>query len=227
VPSTAAGSLFGVHLEIARQELQRDLDGDGVHVVARHVVRRDVHRVVLVVHLRQHAAAGFGPEVQRVEGAAEVDVERIVGRAGEAANAVAEVVDALVVERLVVRHRARAHIGRHRVELAAAAQIERPAVADGRHGVALAQAEAFGAGAVEGGDLRNAEQAAHEAGEDARVALFGLEAELERDVFDRVVVVVDLHLVEHVGIEGEVVGPVGRLEQRIDRQHHRQLRGSS
>ena len=181
MPSTASGSPLGVHAQVARQELDRDLDGDGVHVEAGDVIGRDVHGVVVVVHLRQHAAAGFGPEVQRVEGGAEVDVERVVGRAGEHADAVAEVVDALVVERLVVGHRARAHVGGHRVEPAAAAQVE----ACGRRGcavtgVALAQCQALGAGAVEGGDRRNAEQPADEAGEHAGVALLGLEAELAR-----------------------------------------------
>jgi hypothetical protein len=84
-------------------------------------------------------------------------------------------------------------------------------------------AEALRPGAVERGDLRDAEQAADEAGEDAGVALLGLEAELQGDVGDRVVVVVDLHLVEDLGIEGKVVRAVGRLEQGIHRQDHGQL----
>ena len=47
-------------------------------------------------------------------------------------------------------------------------------------------------------------------------ALLGLEAELEDDIFNGVIVVVDLDLVEDVRVEREPVRTISRLEQRID-----------
>ena len=62
--------------------------------------------------------------------------------------------------------------------------------------------------------------------EDARQALFSLEAKLEDHVGHGVVVVVDLQLVQNLRVERKPIGPVCRFEQRIDAQDHRDV-GSS
>ena len=52
-------------------------------------------------------------EVQRIERRTEIDVERIVGRAGEHPHPVVQVVDALAHQVRVVRHGPRPDVARH------------------------------------------------------------------------------------------------------------------
>ena len=53
-------------------------------------------------------------EVQRVEGGAEVDVERVVGGAREHPHPLVQIVDPLAHQVRVVRHGARPDVARHR-----------------------------------------------------------------------------------------------------------------
>src|SRR5215469_7140510 len=85
----------------------------------------------------------------------------------------------------------------------------------------LPQGETFGAGTVQRSNGRNAGNAADITGEHVRQANLRKETELEGDVFHSVAVIVNLHLVSHVGIEGEVVGAVGRFEERVNVEDHR------
>ena len=98
-------------------------------------------------------------------------------------------------------------------------------VIDQGDAVRLAQAEALRTIAVEGRDGRNVQQAADETGEDFGKTEFVFDTEVKRDVFVAVVVVVDLHLIEDVGVEGEVVGAVGRFQKRVDIEDHDHLVG--
>ena len=47
-----------------------------------------------------------------------------------------------------------------------------------------------------------------------------VEAELETDVGFSILVVVDVHYIANVGIEGKVVGSVGGLEKAVDVEDH-------
>jgi hypothetical protein len=60
--------------------------------------------------------------------------------------------------------------------------------------------------------------------EEIRQPLFRFEAELKRDVRDGIVVVVDVDLVEDLGIEREPIGPVRGFEQRVDAEDKRHAR---
>jgi hypothetical protein len=66
---------------------------------------------------------------------------------------------------------------------------------------------------------------ADEAGEHARRADFGVEAELEAHILHGVVVVVHPDGVQDLGIEGEVVGAVAGFQQRIDVEDERDPAG--
>jgi hypothetical protein len=55
-------------------------------------------------------------------------------------------------------------------------------------------------------------------------ALLGCETDREHDVLAGIVVVVDLHLIEDVVVEWEVVRSIARFEQRIDVEDHRHFR---
>ena len=65
------------------------------------------------------AGAGNLAEVQRVEGGAQVDVELVVGRAGEHLDAPVELKDRLLEQLLVVGRRPRPDIARQRDQLLA------------------------------------------------------------------------------------------------------------
>ena len=102
-------------------------------------------------------------------------------------------------------------------------------VVDHRHRVALAQAEALRARAVERRDRRNAVQVAHVRERERQVAVHAAnrlrrEAELELDVVRvSVAIVVDVELVEDVRVEVPVVRPCARLLARDDVHDHRDL----
>ena len=83
-------------------------------------------------------------------------------------------------------------------------------------------------GATGGGELAGAFTPLRHAGihlEQVGQALLGREPELENDVLKRVVVVVDFDLVQDVRVEWELVGAVGWLQERIDAENERDLRG--
>ena len=168
---------------------------------------------------RQHTAHAH-TEVKRVERRAQVDEERIVHRTGKYAHIVRQVANPLVEQRLVVGHRARSDVGRHCVQSLAFAEERRLAALNHGDGVGLPQTEALGTRTRQRSDRRNTGNAAHQTGEQSWLANFRGEAELESDVFDSVLIVIDLHFIEHVGIEGKIVWPVGRFEKRIDVKDH-------
>ena len=229
VPRSAARSVEAVAPAVLRQERDGNLDCDCVDVVTGDVVGRRAGGVVLVLGCCEYAAARLSPEVERIEGSAQVDVEVVVGGAGEHPNAGAEVVDALFEQAVrigVGGHGARSGIRRHRVERTAACQVGALATLHQRDRVGLPQAESLGPAPAQLRDRWNARDAAHRGREDAGIADLGLEAHLELHVLgDAVLVVVHVERVEDAGIEGKVVRPVRRLEQWIDAQDHRHLAG--
>src|SRR5206468_10522562 len=61
---------------------------------------------------------------------------------------------------------------------------------------------------------------ADKAGEYAGQANFTFEAESEGDVFDAIVIVVHMHLVQNAGIERKIIWPIRRFQEWINVQNH-------
>src|SRR5262249_2429758 len=100
-------------------------------------------------------------------------------------------------------------------------KVRRFAVLDHGYGVGLAQAQALRTWALQRRNRRKACKVSDKAGKQAWYSDLCLEAELESDVFDAIVVIVHFHFVEQIGIKGEVVGPMRWFEERIHVQNHR------
>src|SRR3984957_8087415 len=197
---------------------------DGVDVVSAHGVGGIVMGVVSVDGGRKYWSDSAA-EVQRIESRAQIDEERIIGGSGPDSHAAGQSVDSLLEERLVVGHGLRTHIGGHCIQRLAGVQNLRLFVLDHDYGVVLAQAETFRTCASQCGDGRNAGDAAGESGEQVGLTNLGIEAKLEGNVIQSVLIVVNVHLVKHVGVEGEIVGSVGGFEQRVNIQDECNLGG--
>ena len=136
------------------QHRDRDLDRDRLHVEARQHV--DAERVHVVVRILRVAQERHGPaEVQRVEHAAEVDVERVLPLAGEDLDAVPGACRcpgsrAAGSSASCAGRRSTARRSGH----GRASSDPSPGPRH-RDRVVLPQAEALGAGAVEPGDRRH------------------------------------------------------------------------
>ena len=245
---SADGSLRiagGVELAVAGQQSDRHLDGDGVDVEASHVIGSEIAGVVGVLFLREHGrdagAVGQGPEIQRVEGGTQVDPERIVRRAGKHADSLTDLINTLFGQARIIRHGARPDVGGYGDQ--AAGQLGAFFAAYQRDRIALAQAQSFRTGTVQGGDSRrnhrgtgrdrrgrigrcgDAVAGADETGEHAGRADFGAETELEAQIFLGVLIVIDANGVHNFRIEREIVRPVAGFQQRIDIEDQRDLAG--
>src|SRR5438128_524580 len=99
-------------LAIHCQHVGGNLQHNGVDVKTRHCVGSIVVRVVCISCGGQHTSHAHA-EVQRVKGCPQVDVERVIDRSCEYAYAVAQVINSLFEQILVVRHRLWADVGRH------------------------------------------------------------------------------------------------------------------
>ena len=146
--------------------------------------------------------------------------------------AATKVVDPLLGERRVVGHGARTHVRRHGEDRGLGGQVgAHGGIArafDHGYGVVLPQAQAGCAAAIQRSDGRRDHPAdsaarAHETGEEPGSADFGGEAEFEGDVLDGIVGVIDLDAVKNIGIEGKIVGTIGRLEKSVHVQNERDL----
>src|SRR5262249_24389313 len=99
-------------------------------------------------------------------------------------------------------------------------EVRNFAILEHGHGVGLTKTQAVGARPIEGSDWRNASESTDEAGKQAGLANLRVETKLEGDVLFSILVVVNFHFVENVGIEGEIVRAVGGFKERIDIQNH-------
>ena len=193
-------------------------------------------------HRRHAGRAGAGnlAEIERVEGGAQVDVELVVGRAGEHLDAPVKLKDRLLEQRLVLGRGPRPDIARQRDQLLTGGRPQRGALAvlDHHDLVGLAQTDAGGTWPVQRGDGRRDQRRARRDGRrrvpgrghtvtgsdqrhrHARQVLLRREPDLEANVLVGVLVVVDVELVEKIVVEWEVVRPIAWLEQRIDREDH-------
>ena len=223
----------------------RNLDSDGVDVVAGEIVRSDVGVVVGIRGCRENTPACCVAEIVGVELSTSVRVIRFVGGSGEDANAVGESVNTLCGERRVIRHSARANVGRHREEGGASFIGERGGYPALHHGnrIVLTQIRARSARAVQSGDGWRDDRCAgrdggggvcwgvdaiagaQEPGVRARIADFRGELELERNIGEGVVVIVDVDRVLHAGIERKVQRPVARLQKGVHVHDERHLGG--
>lgn len=156
----------------------------------------------------QHTASGSHAKVQRIEEATQVDEERIGNRTCECPDSVRQRVDALLAERGVIRHGARADVGGNGEQ--SLTVVELLVVGAGQHGdgICLPLAEALRTRAVQSSDRWQTGQSSHEPSEHIGQANLCLELELEGDIFHTVMVVIDLHFVQHVGIEGKIIRAV-------------------
>ena len=157
-----------------------------------------------------------GTDAEQIEDG-EVDVEALVALPGEHADVAGQLLDA-AGECAVVRRGARADVRRRHRQ--AARQLGHSAGAaravDARQAIELADVQ-----------VRIVERG-HRAGvveERRRVADFGREPPLERDVFDRIPVVVDVDLVDDVRIERVEVRSAVRLLERDEVRDERDLVG--
>ena len=105
-----------MQLPVGSQHCDGNFEDDRVHVESRQGIGRVVVLVVGIDRGRQHAASGGLAEIQRIEIGAQVDEEGIGNRAREYPDSVRQRVDALLPERGVIRHGARADVGRNGVE---------------------------------------------------------------------------------------------------------------
>src|SRR5207247_9879844 len=129
-------------------------------------------------------------------------------------------INALVERILIGGQGHRSHVRGHRRQRVSVGQVCGDAVLNHGDRICLAQAEALRTGTAERSDLWNAGNAADKSGEHSRLTNLGVETELESDVLNSVMVVVNLHLIANVGIEGEVVGSIGWLEEPVDVKDH-------
>src|SRR5260370_269102 len=111
-------------------------------------------------------------------------------------------------KRLIIRHGVWPNVRRDRIQRPSTGQVCGLAVLDYGDGVGLAQIEAFRSRSVESGDRRNAGQVSYEPREQSGHADLRIESELKSDVFYSILVVVNLHFIENVGIERKIVGTV-------------------
>ena len=208
-----------VNLAIDSKHLDGNFQHDGVHVEAGYSIGSVIVSIISILRCRQHAADSHA-EVEGVEGRAQVDVERIIHSSREDANIVAQVVNCLVEQRLVIRHSPRAHVGWNREQRLPIVQASGFSVLDHGYGVILEQAQTFGACSVQRRDRRDTSNASHQCSEQVGLTEFGGETELEDYVFHPVLVVVYPHFIEHIGIEGKIVGAIRWLEERINVEDH-------
>ncbi len=104
-----------MNLAVHGQHRDRHFQHDGVNVVAADRVR-SVVAIVVGIDCRGKDRTHSVAKVDRVEECAQINEERIVCGSCPYADSIAEGIDALVEERLVVRHGQRTHIGRHRIK---------------------------------------------------------------------------------------------------------------
>src|SRR5450755_4701398 len=215
-------SLFltrAVKLAIHGEHGDGDFEHDRVDVIAGHGVGRVVVLVVGINRWGQYATDTHA-EIERVEGCSQVDEEWIVHRTGEDPHVAPQIDHPLVEERVVVRHGQRADIRRNRIGRLAFGQVGGYSVLDHGDGVRLAKAKTFRTRAAQGRDLGNSGDSSDKSGEDPGQLNLGCETKLERDVRHPVLIVVDFHFVQDIGIERKIVGPVGRLKEGIDVENH-------
>src|SRR5262245_27226731 len=101
---------------IAGELGDRHFNGDGIHVETCYSVRSEVLGIIGVLILRQPAWNSCPKcartEIERVKSSAKIDIKRIVNGPGENFDAVAEIVNALLGQVVIIRHGARTDVGR-------------------------------------------------------------------------------------------------------------------
>jgi len=159
------------------------------------------------------------PKRAEIEDRAEVDVEALIALSSEDLAFTGQRLDRRVCERGVSGRGARADAHRWRDQIGAEDGLRSAIAALGhtRHRVELPHVPRW---------ARQRRDRTGVVEERVRVAKDGAEAELVRDVLDRVTVVVDLDLVENVVAELKEVRAAGRLLQRNvvrDDRHFRRV----
>src|SRR5206468_9449556 len=91
---------FSVH----SQHGNRNFQYDGVNVETGNSIRRVIVGIVGVDSGAQNSSHTH-PKVERIESRAQIDIERIVDGSCEYANSISKVVDTLIEEVIVIRHR--------------------------------------------------------------------------------------------------------------------------
>ena len=127
-----------VELAIDRQHGDGNFQHHRVDVEASHRIGRVIVRVVRVFCGRKYAAYSHS-EVQSIESRAQIDEERVIGRSGPNAQVVAQAIDSLVEQGLIVGHGQRADVGRNSVERLSTAQASGHAILDHGDGIGLPQ----------------------------------------------------------------------------------------
>src|SRR5208283_4262027 len=186
-------------LAVHRQHGDGNFQHDRVHVEARDCVGSEVVLVV-VVFLFAHHASDSHAKVQGVKRRAQVDVEGIIYRPGEHSHTVAQVVDPLLEQGVVIGHGARAYIGRHGVEGLSTVQVGMLTVLHHGDGVVLPQAQTFGTRPVQRSNRWDAGDTPDKPREHIGQAYLRGETELKRNVLDAVEIVVNLHFVQYIGV---------------------------
>src|SRR6516164_2869564 len=129
-------------LAVHSQHADGNFKNNGVDVEARNRIGSVVALIVRIDVGWQNPPHPHA-EVKRVEGSAEVDVERIIDRSGKHSHAVSQVIDALVEQVLILRHGEWPYVGRHGQESATVAEFGGHTVLHHRDGVGLAQAQSL------------------------------------------------------------------------------------
>ena len=102
-------------------------------------------RVIRIFRGRHHATHAHA-EVQRVEGSAQVDVERIINRSREYAHTFAQVINSLFKQLRILRHGEWADVGRHGVKRLSVGKVGGYTVLNHRHRIGLTETQPFRTG---------------------------------------------------------------------------------
>src|SRR5260370_23131730 len=196
-----------VQFAIYREPGDGNLQHNGVHIETSYRVRSIVVGVV-AVYLRSQHATDSHAEMQRIERRSHITEKRSIHRTRKYSRPIAQLKNPQVEMRLLIRHGVGPNVRRDRIQRPSTGQVCGLAVLDHGDGVGLAQTEAFRSRSVESGDRRNAGQVSYEPREQSGQADLRIESELKSDVFYSVLVVVNLHFIENVGIERKIVGTV-------------------